>query len=51
VRGGHRNTQQCVGAEAALVLGAVEVDQATVEAGLVGGLDALQRGGFLEQTL
>ncbi|MNM85499.1 hypothetical protein D3C81_976200 [compost metagenome] len=40
--GGHGNTQQCVGAQAALVLGAIQIDQATVQAGLVGGLEALQ---------
>ena len=51
LRGGHgmgigqRNPQQRVRTQAALVLGAVQIDQAAVQAFLVGGIEALQRGG------
>src|SRR5690606_39473237 len=42
VGGGQRNAQQRVGAQAALVLGAVQVDQSAVQALLVGGVEAGQ---------
>ncbi|MNT27025.1 hypothetical protein D3C72_1626340 [compost metagenome] len=37
---GHRHRQHGVGAQAALVLGAVEVDQGAVQEGLLGGVQA-----------
>ena len=39
-RHGHADGQRRVGAEAALVVGAVEVDQRAVEEGLLGGVEA-----------
>lgn len=45
MRGSQRDPQQRVGAQAALVLGAVKIDQATVQALLVGRIEVLQRLG------
>ena len=45
MRVGQRYRKQCVGTEPALVVGAIEFDQACVQPALVGRVEALQRCG------
>ena len=42
MRIGKRNSEQCIGAEAALVLGTVQVDQAAIQSFLVRRINAFQ---------
>ena len=47
LRDGQADTEDGVGADAPLVLGAVDLDQDLVDDALLAGLDALQRGAEL----